>query len=407
MKNMTSNLKIYHILDHFIPEYSGYTFRSRSILNTQKSLGINPIGIISPLYSKGLPKEEQIEGIDFYRSLPNGNVLFSKIPFINQLITMEHFKKDIYRILKDKPKGIIHAHSPILNALPAYFVARKLSMPFVYEVRAFWEDAAVDLGKTKEKSLRYRITRYLETNILKKADAVITICEGLKKDMVKRGVDEAKIWVVPNGVNLDFFKPQDKDINLINKYNLENKNVIGFIGSFYKYEGLDLLIKAMPKIIAANKNTLLMLVGAGEQEKYLRKLVNELNLTSKVIFTGKVNYNDVIRYYSVMDVLVYPRISIRLTELVTPLKPLEAMACAKPVIGSDIGGFREIIGNDDNGLLFKTGDVISLSDKCYALLSNLNKQRELSKKGYDYVVKQRNWLNIIANHNTIYQRLLQ
>ncbi|MBP7087855.1 MAG: glycosyltransferase, exosortase A system-associated [Candidatus Omnitrophica bacterium] len=403
---MASNLKIYHILDHFIPEYSGYTFRSRSILNTQKSLGINPTGIISPLYSKGLLKEEKIEGIEFYRSLPNGNVLFSKIPFVNQLITMEHFKKDIHRILKDKPKGIIHAHSPILNALPAYSVARKLSMPFVYEVRAFWEDAAVDLGKTKEKSLRYRITKYLETNILKKADRIVTICEGLKQDMIGRGVDSKKIWVVPNGVDLSFFKPQDKNVELIKKYNLTGKTIIGFIGSFYKYEGLDLLIKAAPKIIKNNENVVFMLVGAGPQDKFLKDFVKYSCLDNHFIFPGKVPHSEIVKYYSIMDLLVYPRISIRLTELVTPLKPLEAMAMQKAVIGSDIGGIREIIGDNTNGLLFEPSHPEDLADKCNQLINHIPRREELSIKGFDYVSRTRHWNKIIEKHFEVYKNLL-
>jgi PEP-CTERM/exosortase A-associated glycosyltransferase len=406
MQNINQMINVYHILDHFIPEYSGYTFRTRSILQNQIAHGIEPRGIISPLYTHGLKEFEVIDGIDFNRSIFNGKAIKHNIPFLKQYQTIEFFKKDIYRVLKDKPRGVVHAHSPVLNALSAYEVARKLAMPFVYEVRAFWEDAAVDMGKTNETSLRYKVTKAIETNMLKKADAVITICQGLKKDMIKRGVDEKKIWVVLNGVSLDIFYPREKNFELVRRYNVADKKVLGFIGSFYNYEGLDLLIKAMPKIIATEKEAVLMLVGAGQQEPYLKKLVNELKLDKHVIFTGKVPHDQVPEYYSIIDVLVYPRISIRLTELVTPLKPLEAMAMGKPVVGSDIGGFREIIGDGDNGLLFKAGDVFSLAAKCCALLANMAKREELSHKGYGYVVKQRNWMNIIAQHCIIYKELL-
>jgi len=400
------NINVYHILDHYQPLYSGYTFRTRSILTTQKKLGFTVEGFVSPLYSEGLKDEEVIDGIKFTRSKPYFKSA-GKIPVIRELLSVRKFSKDILKVLKSKPKGIIHAHSPVLNALSAYKVAKELGMPFVYEVRAFWEDAAVDMGKTKEKSLRYKLTKDMETSILRKADRVITICEGLKNDMIIRGIDKEKIFVVGNGVNLDVFSPKEKDISLIQKYNLQGKTVLGFIGSFYHYEGLDLLIKAMPLILKENKDVILMLVGNGTQFEKLQNLVKEMNLKNNVIFTDKVSHEQVTKYYSVIDVLVYPRNSIRLTELVTPLKPLEAMACGKAVIGSDIGGIKEVVPTEEVGLLFKAGNVSSLAECCLALLNDQDKRTSLGEKGRQYVVETRNWLNLIKQHETIYKELLR
>jgi len=400
------DIKVYHILDHFIPEYSGYTFRTRYILKNQREHGIKPIGIISPLYTEGLKCKEIIDEIEFNRSIFNHKAIKHNIPFLKQYQTVEFFKKDICRFLKDKPRGIIHAHSPVLNALASLSVARKLAMPFVYEVRAFWEDAAVDMGKTNNNSLRYKITKTLETKVLKNADRVITICEGLKKDMVGRGIDKDKIWVVPNGVNLDVFKPRPRDEKLAFSFGLEGKIVLGFIGSFYNYEGLDLLIKAMPEISKVNKNIVLLLVGAGETEENLKSLARELNLGERVIFAGKVPHSEVRNYYSVIDILLYPRIRIRLTDLVTPLKPLEAMAMGKAVIGSNAGGIAEIIKDGENGLLFEAGSIEGLASKVSFLAENPSYRGELAAQGREYVINNRNWDSIIRKHFKVYEGLL-
>src|SRR3546814_14293617 len=98
---------------------------------------------------------------------------------------------------------LLHAHSPVLNALAALRVARRQNVPFLYEIRAFWEDAAVGTGTGTEGSLRYRLTRLLERHAVRAADAVAVICGGLKQDLLARGVAEVKIIVSHNGVDMD------------------------------------------------------------------------------------------------------------------------------------------------------------------------------------------------------------
>ena len=140
---------------------------------------------------------------------------------------------------------ILHAHSPVLNAMPALRVGKRLGIPVVYEVRAFWEDAAVDHGTTTEGSLRYRLTRRLETRALRHAAHVFTICEGLRGDIVARGIAPERVTVIPNAVDIDSFEPGGlPDAALAASLDLQGATVLGFIGSFYAYEGLDLLLAA-------------------------------------------------------------------------------------------------------------------------------------------------------------------
>jgi PEP-CTERM/exosortase A-associated glycosyltransferase len=200
-------------------------------------------------------------------------------------------------------------------------------LPVVYEIRAFWEDAAVDHGTTREGSLRYRMTRALETRACQQADAVTCICEGLQQDLAGRGIPSSKITVIPNAVDpAQFTFGVPADTNLRTSLGLEDARVIGFIGSFYAYEGLDLLLAAAPAMIARDPRIRILLVGGGPEESRLRAQAAQLGLAQHVIFTGRVPHQIVNRYYSLVDVLVYARHPMRLTDLVTPLKPLEAMA---------------------------------------------------------------------------------
>ena len=244
-----------------------------------------------------------------------------------------------------------------------------LGLPVVYECRAFWEDAAADHGTSREGGLRYRLTRGLETWVFRHADAVTCICEGLRPDIIARGIPESKVTVIPNAVDVERFAyNRPRDAALAAELGLSEAVVLGFLGSFYAYEGLTLAVQALPAILEAHANARLLLVGGGPQEAALKDMTRALGLSDKVVFTGRVPHDDVARYYSLVDVLVYPRLPMRLTELVTPLKPLEAMAQGKLVLASDVGGHRELIRHGETGRLFKAGSADALAEAVVELL---------------------------------------
>lgn len=390
-------MKILHILDHSQPIISGYSSRSYYILKWQKKIGLKPVAITSPLYNRNQKTWEEIEGIKYYRTyLP---AIFLQYPGCRELTTILALKQKIESIYQLEKSDIIHAHSPSLCGLAASLVAKKLKKPFVYEIRAFWEDAAIDQGKFTYGSYFYKIYQKLENEVVKRANAVITLCQGLRKELISRGFKPEKIFVVPNAVDLNRFTPLSRDNQLAQKLGVNNNIVLGFIGSFYRFEGLDLLVKAVAKI----EKVKLILVGDGEKYEELKKLVSELNLSSKVILTGRILHNEVKKYYSLMDIMVYPRLSEKITELVTPLKPLEAMALGKIVIGSDVGGIKEIIGEGENsgGVLFKAGSVDSLIDRLKLIISNPDLRSKLRKKAYQRA-RERNWSKVIHNYLRIY-----
>lgn len=401
-------MKILHILDHSIPLHSGYTFRTRAILEQQKALGWETYHLTGPKHNqvaKPEAREEVIDGLKFYRADELSGIW--SLPIINQWSVVKSLQQRLDEIIPQIKPDIIHAHSPALNGVAAVAACKKYNIPVVYEIRAFWEDAAVDHGTSKEGGLRYRLTRALETYVIKKASAVTTICEGLRQDIVQRGVPEAKVTVIPNAVDLDKFSAHsDKDQAFAKSLQLENTMVLGFIGSFYAYEGLPLLIEALPAIIAEQANVKLLLVGGGPDEATMKQKITGLGLQDKVIFTGRVPHEQVQTYYNLVDIFVYPRYPMRLTELVTPLKPLEAMAQNRLVVASDVGGHKELIKDGQNGKLFQAGNASALAQAVLTLTKNQQQWPAYHQAGKTYVEQERNWPTSVANYKKVYQTIL-
>ena len=404
-------MKVLHVFDHSIPLHSGYTFRSRSILKQQHELGLETCHVTSPKHGNDQAEIEEVDGLKFYRSAPTSG-LMSKLPVLNQMANIAPMVKRILEVIEIEKPDVIHAHSPALNGLAALKAGRKSGLPVVYEIRAFWEDAAVDHGTCKEDDLRYRLTRKMENHVVKNASAVTTICQGLRGDLISRGFDENKFTVIANAVNIEQFNvitPQDKAKNaaLADSLQLTDCDVLGFLGSFYAYEGIDLAIAAMPTVLAKNPRARLLLVGGGPQEQNLKQQVILLGLEGKVIFTGRVPHSEVGKYYSLVDLLVYPRKAMRLTNLVTPLKPLEAMAQGKPVLASDVGGHKELISDNETGFLFKAGDSVELAERLLELLADKNQLTSVLSNGRNYVENVRNWRNSVSNYLPLFKKLIE
>jgi PEP-CTERM/exosortase A-associated glycosyltransferase len=399
------SVRILHILDHSLPLHSGYTFRTLSILQEQKRIGWETFHLTGPRQNSAERLEETVEGWHFFRT-PFDRKRLARLPAIAELVKMSVLTRRLEAVARQVRPQLLHVHSPVLNAIPALRVGRRLGIPVLYEVRAFWEDAAVDHGRTREGALRYRLTRALETYALKRADAVTTICEGLRSDIVARGIDPRKVTVVPNAVDVEkFMLGREPDVALRRQLGLDGAIVLGFIGSFYAYEGLALLLEALPKIIAVDPRVRMLFVGGGPQEANLKQIATRLSLEDKVRFAGRVPHDEVNRYYELIDVLVYPRLSMRLTELVTPLKPLEAIAQGRLLAASDVGGHRELIRDQETGVLFRAGDVDALAAKVLELLGDKLRWGELRAGARRFVETERNWTSSVGRYRQPYYRL--
>lgn len=396
------SIRILHVLDHSIPLHSGYTFRTRSILQAQRARGWQTFHITSPKQGACASPQETVDGLEFYRTPPATGAL-AKLPVLNQVAVIDALAARLLEVAKEVKPDVLHAHSPALNAVAALRVGRKLGIPVVYEIRAFWEDAAVDHGTSKEWGLRYRLTRAMETWALQRVDAATTICEGLRSEIIGRGIPAGKIEVIPNAVDIaDFAVGGVRDEALAQKLGLEGKTVLGFIGSFYAYEGLDILLNALPTMLERRPEIRVLLVGGGPQDAALRAQAKALGIEDRVVFTGRVPHSEVQRYYNLVDVLCYPRHKMRLTDLVTPLKPLEAMAQGRLMVASDVGGHKELIDDGRTGVLFAAGDAAALSKQVLALLEAPQKWQEFRQSGRRFVEEERNWTASVARYRNVY-----
>ncbi|MBF0331150.1 MAG: glycosyltransferase [Candidatus Omnitrophica bacterium] len=396
-------MKVLQIFDQTTPLVSGYSMRSRYISESLSRLGVDLLAFSSPNFSYK-QNDELINGVRYIRTNYKQNNIFNKLPILKEYKTVATLKNAIAKAW-DNNVGLIDAHSSPLNGVVGAQLAKQYRLPFLYEIRALWEDAAVDQGKTKEGDLRYLATRWLETSIINKANKVTVICEGLKNDLIGRGVPASKIDVIPNGVNSDEFQPLEKDHNLAKELNLEGCIVFGYIGTFFVFEGLDLLIRAAKTATSRNKDLRFLIVGGGYHEATLKKMAKDLGVEDKVIFVGRVKHEDIKRYYSIIDAFVYPRISKRITELVTPLKPLESMAMEKIVLGSNVGGIKELVTDNFNGFLFEKENVDDLVDKIAYISSHLSSLDAMRRTARKYVVEERNWLTICQKYLSIYKEL--
>ena len=395
-------MRILHVLDHSLPLHSGYSFRTRAIVTAQLARGLDVACLTGVRHAKDGPDPETIDGITFYRT-PASAAAPSPI---REWREVRALAKRLDALAEEWKPDQLHVHSPVLNALAALGVAKRRGLPLLYEIRAFWEDAAVGNGTGSEGSARYRLTRALETHACRRADAVAVICEGLRRDLIARGIAPAKIVVSPNGVDLGLFgNPLAPDLNLARRLGLEGADVVGFIGSFYDYEGLDDLIDAMPLLLEKRPKAHLLLVGGGPMEEALKAQAEASPARERIRFIGRVPHHEVDLYYGLIDILAYPRKAMRLTELVTPLKPLEAMAQRKLVVASNVGGHRELIEDGVTGTLFPAGDPQALADALDTLFANRPRWDERRDTARRFVERDRNWASNISRYMPAYQRL--
>ncbi len=399
--------RVLHVLDHSLPLHSGYTFRTRAILKAQEGHGLEVRGITGQrhnLEAAVTAPQEEADGLVFHRTpgTPVGPAPFREMGEIEALANA------IIALAEEWRPDIIHAHSPALCGAAAERAARVLGVPFVYEIRAFWEDAAVGNLSGTEGNLKYRLTRALETRVARAADALFTICHGLKDDLAARGIPEGRINVMPNGVDLTLFgDPPPRDEALAAQLGIApGAPVIGYIGSFYAYEGVDDLIGAMPLLRQTHPQARLLLVGAGPMDASWRAAAAALPEPEAVIFTGRVPHDAVERYYSLVDVLAYPRKAQRLTDLVTPLKPLEAMAQRRLVAASSVGGHRELITDGETGTLFAPDDPAACAASLARLLDAPAGWEAMKDRAVTHVRTRHDWAENARNYLSVYHLLL-
>jgi PEP-CTERM/exosortase A-associated glycosyltransferase len=394
-------LRVLHLLDHSLPMHSGYSFRTRAIMRAQAADGLEVRGLTGLRHSAEGPDVEQADGLTFHRTRT------ARFAPLREWREIAALADAACAVAREWRPDVLHAHSPALGGMAGLRAARRLGLPLVYEIRAFWEDASVGNGSGREGSLKYRLTRQLENRVVTGADAVMTICHGLRDDLVQRGFAPGRIGIMPNGVDLELFgDPPPRDDRLAQELQLGSGPVIGFIGSFYDYEGLDVLVDAMPALLAQRPDARLLLVGGGPMEAALAAQAASSPAAQVIRFAGRVPHDEVERFYSLCEIMAYPRKASRLTDLVTPLKPLEAMAQGRLVAASAVGGHRELIEDGATGTLFAPDDPLACADALADLLAAPERWEAMRRRARAHVALRHDWALNVRRYRDVYQALL-
>jgi glycosyltransferase involved in cell wall biosynthesis len=205
-----------------------------------------------------------------------------------------------------------------------------------------------------------------------------------------------------------FIHPDTEKVSAIrDRFGLNGSKVIGFFGTFFEWEGVDSLIKVLPAVLESVPDAKLFIAGGGNQEKLLHDLVAKLGLEERTVFAGRVAHDEIPACYAAVDVMAYPRVPDRLTNMVTPLKPLESMAQGTVVVASDVGGHQELIEDGQTGELFRAGDLDDLARKLVNVLRNPDKVRDMTEHAMKYVQRERRWSSVVDGYIPVYEQLSQ
>lgn len=400
-------MRILHVLDHSIPLQTGYALRTQSILRQQRAFGLETFQLTGPRQGPAPPtNEEEIDGWHFYRTPPPGGLL-EGVPVLEEIERVGEISFRIERISRRMRPNILHAHSPVLNALSALRVGRRLNLPVVYEVRALWEDAAVNRGSAREGGLRYRLIRGVETWAFKRVDEITTISEELRADIIARGIPKEKVTVVPDAVEIDDFRvDRMPSPELKHQLGLDGSLVLGFSGPFNARAGLPVLLRALPQVLEKYGGVRLLLIGDGPLDAQIRQLAMELGIADKLVIVGRVSPPDSRQYLDMIDILLYTG-SSRQAELVTPFDLLLAMARGSLIAASDVGGHRHLIRHGETGVLFKPDDSVALASAIIELINAPERWPTLKGAARRFVEVDRNPAAVFERYGNVYDRVAQ
>ncbi|MBF0613067.1 MAG: glycosyltransferase [Magnetococcales bacterium] len=390
-------IRVLHLLDHSWPLRSGYAVRSQAILRHQVAAGHQVALLTSAKHPAQEDTEGEQDGITLFRT-PYGGPTHGWQQ-LGGVVTST--ARRLMRVCQAWHPHILHAHSPALMGLVANGVGWRLNLPVVYEIRAFWEDAAVCHGTTTVHSPRYWLTRQLETLVVKQSQGVVALCQGLYDDLRQRGIPAHKLVIAGNGA-----EPVDWSSPAALFCQPKESITLGYLGSLYHYEGLHLLLEALALLRQLTPRLQLCIMGEGPEKENLQQQARQLGIADRVDFLPARQQEEACQTYQQLDLCVFPRLSSRLTQLVTPLKPLEAMAHQRLVIASDVGGHGELIRHGETGLLVPADNPVALASTLQAVSQNPTAYAAIPPAAQQFIFHQRSWQRQLTATLHLYNSLL-
>ncbi|HYM13120.1 MAG TPA: glycosyltransferase [Bryobacterales bacterium] len=400
-------MKVLHVVHNSHPDLTGGAIRTRYLVETQARMGVQPVVLSAPFQPPLDPGQghgvEWLGGVPYYRSY-NGTdparFMAANKPWWERAAKMGalvSFVRRICRVAREERVDLIHAHSLFFCGLAAIAAGRRLGLPVVYEVRSLIEDGLESGGR-----LAPFAHRLFQRAACRLASRVVVISEGLREEMVRCGVAASKITVAGNGVDLEAHRPPPE-----RRRETRGPFALGYIGTLVSYEGLDLLIDAVALLAAAHPELRLRIVGDGPVRSALEEQTQRLGLEAAVCFLGRVEHGDIAAQYEAIDLFVLPRRPSRLTDAVTPLKPLEIMAHAKPLLAGDCGGHRELIVDGVSGALFHAAGAGALARCIEQMMADREGLARLGRQAREWVCRNRSWETQCGPVIELYEKLLE
>ncbi len=414
-------LRVLHVAATSVPHVNGYTMRLQSILREQARRGMQVATLTSPFYPGRLDPAGDIvvDGVSQLRcqhptetserslSAAAARALrrTARAPWCpgpasavallaEERLLLARFRRRIRQLARDHDAQIIHAHTPYRCGLPAIDAGADLGVPVVYEVRGLWEDTAVVEGQIREHGPAYRHVRRAEGLGVQRADAVVAIGEALAAEYVQRGASAERTVVAPNGVDLSRLEgasPSARAAVAELRGQFGDALVVGYVGSLRPLEGVIALVEAVRRLVDLGRDVCGLIVGDGEARRELMSAAEALGVADRVVFPGRVPAGDVGAYYDAIDVFAVTRSASRVTELVTPIKPLEAMGRGKPVVMSALPALRELGEAAEAARYYRPGDVEDLASRLDELLQDDAARAELGARARAWVENERTW----------------
>ena len=444
-------MRVLHVLANGPPDVNGYAVRTHNILTTQMGIdGVEPIGLTSPWYPdrESMAKPVEIDGISYHRCLHPARIQsntgmgmkwsaargrdriagsgdFSAKPlwrralhfalkplrpgwsWIEERILFKHFTARILEVAKTENVEVIHAHVPYRVGIPAMRVARTLGLPFVYEMRGMWEESAVAGGRWRAGGLAHRRFRRMETKVLRNADAVVCISETLRKEAISRGVPSNRISVVPNAVSHKVSDSTEPELLREVKAKLGDSSVVGYIGSLRELEGVDFTASAVAELRKQGVDAKLFVLSSESGQPELITHCESLGIGDHAHIVGPVPHEQVSHFYGLIDVFVVSRPDTRVTRLVTPLKPFEAMYHARPLVMTNLPALAEIIDEGITGVLYPPGNLPKLVESIGKILTDKEFAESLGNAARDWTISERTWKNVCSEYTEAYDRATQ
>ncbi|MEV4217192.1 glycosyltransferase [Nonomuraea sp. NPDC049725] len=401
--------RVVHLVTNALPyTQAGYTVRTHRIVTAQKAAGLDPHVVTSwgwPMlqgHADAAPYEE-IDGIPYYRHMPDGH---GEVPF-EMHGRMVRGADAVTTLVAQLRPQVLHAATDHRNGSVAHAVRERTGTPFVYEVRGFLEETWASRDPVRIGSQRHVLQREREAFLMNEADAVVTLAETMAAEIVERGVPRERIHLAPNAVDDALLTAHYDGASFRREMGIGDKEiVVGSVSSIVAYEGFATLLRAAALLRDEGAPVRVLLVGDGTERANLLELVEELDLTTAIL-PGRVGPDEALQAQDAIDIFVCPREDLRVTRLVTPLKPVEAMALGKPVVLSDLPALSELVGSDGAGMLVAPGDPEALAKALAGLAQDPAKRAEMGEAGRAEVAAKRTWSRVAETYQALYRSLAE